>query len=46
MMSNYGWLVLENIAILAAVCFLVWQTDSAWWVLLCGFMNYIKKEKA
>ena len=38
-MSNFGWAVIENIAILGAICFLVWLTESAWWVLLAMFMN-------
>lgn len=38
-MSNFGWAVIENIAILAAICFLVWLTESGWWALLAMFMN-------
>jgi len=38
-MSDYGWVVIENISILAAICFLVWLTDSYWWALLVLFMN-------
>lgn len=34
---------IENIAILAAVCFLVWATDSGWWALLMLWVNYPKK---
>lgn len=41
-MSPIGWAVLENIAILAAICFLVWFTESAWWALLVLGMNNIK----
>ncbi len=38
-MSSFGWMVIENIAILASVCFLVWLTGSGWWVLMAMFMN-------
>ena len=38
-MTNYGWAILENIAILAAICFLVWASESAWWGVLVLFMN-------
>lgn len=34
MKSNPAWLYIENIAILAAICFLVWLTGSGWWALL------------
>ena len=44
-MSPLGWAVLENIAILAAICFLVWLTESAWWALLLFFMNNIRYKK-
>ena len=43
-MSAYGWAVLENIAILAAICLLVWLTGSGWWALLTLFMN-IRRDK-
>lgn len=45
-MSDIGWAVLENIVIVAAICFLVWLTGSAWWALLAVFLNHfsIKKE--
>ena len=44
-MNDFGWAVIENIAILAAICFLVWLTNSYWWVLLVLFMNstYLRK---
>ena len=46
-MSAWGWAIVENIALLAAMCFLVWHTDSAWWALLLIFLNYrTTKEKA
>lgn len=32
-------LVIENIALIAAMAFLVWATSSGWWVLLCLFGN-------
>ena len=44
-MSDLGWAVLENIAILAAICFLVWLTESAWWALLVIGMNTFKVNK-
>ena len=44
-MSDLGWAVLENVAILAAICFLVWLTESAWWALLVLGMNNFKITK-
>jgi hypothetical protein len=44
-MTDYGWLVLENVALLGAMCFLVWLTGSYWWVLLLLFTNLPKKNK-
>lgn len=38
-MSRTAWLVLENIALLAAMCFLVWATGNGWWCLLALFLN-------
>jgi hypothetical protein len=32
----------ENVAIVAALCFLVWVTGSAWWALLLLLINYPK----
>lgn len=46
-MSDWGWAVLENIALLAAMCFLIWATNAYWWVLMLVFMNYpSRKDKA
>lgn len=45
-MSPIGWAVMENIALLAALCFLVWFTDSWWWALILLFMNSIKYNSA
>jgi hypothetical protein len=39
-MTDKKWPIIENIAILAAVCFLVWATGSGWWALLMLGMNY------
>lgn len=44
-MTDWGWAVVENIALLAAMCFLVWFTDSVWWVLLLMFANVPGKKK-
>jgi hypothetical protein len=45
-MSDIGWMVLENIAILAVICFLVWSTGSGWWVLLVlGMNSFTRKQK-
>jgi hypothetical protein len=44
-MNNLGWAVLENIALLAASCFLIWLTGSGWWVLLLMFMNQFRISK-
>ena len=41
-MTNFGWAFLENIALLAAICFLVWATGSSWWALMLVFLNYRK----
>ncbi len=41
-MSDVAWAVLENIAILSAICFLVWLTSSGWWVLLVLLCNRFK----
>ena len=38
------WAALENIAILAAICFLVWVTGSGWWALLMLFCNTPKSQ--
>ena len=38
-MSDYAWSVVENIVVLIAMCFLIWLTDTYWWVLLLLFMN-------
>ena len=46
-MSDWAWAVVENIAVLVAICFLVWLTGSGWWALLVLFINTpTKKEKA
>jgi hypothetical protein len=42
-MDKVNWLVVENIAVLIAVCFLVWATGSGWWWLLLLFMNTTKE---
>lgn len=34
------WAYIENIAVLAAVCFLVWATKNGWWCLLLAWVNY------
>ena len=44
-MTDWGWAVVENIALLAAMCFLVWLTGSGWWVLLLLFANVPKGKK-
>ena len=38
-MTKLGWLVLENIALLAAGCFLCWYFESGWGALLFLVMN-------
>ena len=43
-MNDKSWLIIENIAILVAVCFLVWATGSGWWALLILGMNYWRSE--
>ena len=40
-----AWPFIENIALLAAICLLVWLTDSAWWALLLVFMNTWRSAK-
>jgi len=43
-MSDFGWAVIENIALITAVCFLVWLTNNGWWALLClGLNQRVKK---
>jgi len=45
-MNNWSWAVLDNIAVLAAMCFLIWLTDIYWWALLLLFIKYpTTKEK-
>ena len=46
-MKNYDmmWYTIENIVILVAICFLVWLTSSAWWVLLVFLMNTTTERK-
>jgi len=39
------WAFIENICILAAVCFLVWLTGSGCWVLLTLMANSPKSEE-
>ena len=39
------WYTLENIVILVVICFLVWLTGSAWWVLLVFLMNVTSERK-
>jgi len=39
------WYTLENIVILVVICFLVWLTGSAWWVLLIFLMNNVTSER-
>lgn len=34
------WAYAENIAIVAAMVFLVWLTGSGWWGLLMLWLNY------
>lgn len=34
------WAFIENIAIFAAICFLVWLTKSGWWALMLFFCNH------
>jgi hypothetical protein len=36
------WLIIENIALFATMCFLIWLTSSSWWALLLLLMNYRK----
>jgi len=43
--SDIIWYTIENIAILVAICFLVWLTGSAWWVLLVFLMNMTTERK-
>lgn len=43
--SDMIWYTIENIAILVAICFLVWLTGSAWWVLLVFLMNMTTERK-
>jgi hypothetical protein len=38
-MTNLGWMVLENIAILMTICFLCWYFDTGWWALLILALN-------
>lgn len=40
------WYTLENIVILVVICFLVWLTGSAWWVLLVFLMNATSERKS
>lgn len=40
------WYTLENIVILVVICFLVWLTGSAWWVLLVFLMNVTSERKS
>jgi hypothetical protein len=42
-MTDYGWSIVENIALLAAMCFLVWLTGSGWWALMLLLANYRMK---
>ncbi len=42
-MSNYGWAIVENVALLTAICFLVWLTGSGWWALLLLLSNYTRR---
>ena len=46
-MKNYDmmWYTVENIVILVVICFLVWLTGSAWWVLLVFLMNNVTSER-
>ena len=39
------WYTVENCVILVAICFLVWLTGSAWWVLLVFLMNMTTERK-
>ena len=41
-MTDYGWSIVENIALLVAMCFLVWLTGSGWWALMLLWANYRK----
>jgi hypothetical protein len=43
-MSNYGWSVLENIALIAASCFLYWYTDSLWSFLLLTLSDSVNSK--
>lgn len=43
--SDMMWYTIENIVILAVICFLVWLTGSAWWVLLVFLMNVTSERK-
>ena len=34
-----GWLILENIAILICMGFLIWYTENQWWWLMLLMLN-------
>jgi hypothetical protein len=42
-MHKVNWSVIENIGIVAAICFLLYATDTGWWWLLLLFMNTTKE---
>ena len=44
--ADMMWYTTENIVILVVICFLVWLTDSAWWVLLVFLMNTTFERKS
>ena len=43
--ADMMWYTIENIVILVVICFLVWLTGSAWWVLLVFLMNNVTSER-
>ena len=43
--TDMMWYTVENCVILVAICFLVWLTGSAWWVLLVFLMNTTTERK-
>ena len=43
--ADMMWYTIENIVILAVICFLVWLTGSAWWVLLVFLMKVVSERK-
>ena len=40
--STLKWLIIENIAILSCMCFLIWYTENQWWGLMLLMLNTCK----